>query len=54
MEAITERQTISELAEKFDLDGNQISEWKKKFLSKAHLVFDLDETEENSTSQNNQ
>jgi len=46
LEAITERQSISELAEKFDIDSNQISEWKKKFLSKVHLIFDLEEPEE--------
>ena len=54
LEAITERQSITELAEKFDLDSNQISEWKKKFLSKAHLVFDLEEPEENHTLINNE
>ncbi len=43
LEAIAERQSLNELAEKFDLDSNQISEWKRKFLSKAHLIFDLEE-----------
>jgi transposase len=45
LEAIADKLSLNELAEKFDLDANQISEWKKKFLSKAHLVFDLEETE---------
>jgi transposase len=45
IEALTEKLSLNELAEKFDLDANQISDWKKKFLSKAHLVFDLEETE---------
>jgi transposase len=46
LEAIAEKQSLSELAEKFDLDSNQISDWKKKFLAKAHLVFDLEEPSE--------
>ncbi len=50
LEAITERLSLGELAEKFDLDANQIAEWKKKFLSKAHLVFEL---EDSGSEQNN-
>ncbi len=43
LEAISERETLSELALKFDLHRNQIVDWKKKFLANAHLVFELDE-----------
>lgn len=46
LEAIAEKYSLTELAEKFDIDSNQISDWKKKFLAKAHLVFDLDEFQE--------
>lgn len=52
LEAIAEKQSLTDLAEKFDLDSNQIAEWKKKFLSKAHLVFDLEEPEEQSSISN--
>ena len=47
LEAIAEKLSLNELSEKFELDSNQIAEWKRKFLSKAHLVFDLDDPEEN-------
>ena len=36
-----ERQTLSELAARFDLHPNQISMWKKEFLSKADQVFEF-------------
>ena len=49
LEAITERHSLSELAQKFDIDSNQIYEWKKKFLAKAHLVFDLEDVSENDS-----
>ena len=40
IEAIKEQQTTSELAQKYHLHPNQISQWKKEFLSKAETVFD--------------
>jgi len=39
IEALKERYTLSELAKRFDLHPNQISQWKHDFLSKASLVF---------------
>lgn len=50
IEAIKEQQTTSELAQKYQLHPNQISQWKKEFLAKASSVFDkgkahLDELE---------
>ena len=43
LEAITERETLSELAVKFDLHPNQIAGWKKNFMAKAHMVFEIEE-----------
>ena len=43
LEAIAEKDSLSDLALKFDLNKNQISDWKKKFLANAHFIFDLDE-----------
>jgi transposase len=40
LEALKERRTISELAQQFDLHPNQITAWKKEFLSGASKVFE--------------
>jgi transposase len=40
LEALKERVTIESLAVKYELHPNQITTWKKEFLSKASLVFD--------------
>lgn len=39
IEALKERATLSELAQKFELHPNQISAWKQEFLSKSASVF---------------
>jgi len=39
LEAIKERQTLSELAERYELHPNQITTWKKDFLANAEEVF---------------
>lgn len=40
LEALKEHSTASELAQKYELHPQQISNWKKEFLSKASSVFD--------------
>lgn len=40
LEALKERQTVAQLAQKYELHPNQISTWKKEFLSGAEQVFD--------------
>lgn len=39
VESLKERQTLSELAERFELHPNQISQWKREFLDNADKVF---------------
>ena len=40
LEAIKERQSAKELAERFKLTPQQISTWKREFLDNADQVFD--------------
>lgn len=39
VEALKERETLSELASRFDLHSNQIRQWKGEFLEDAENVF---------------
>jgi len=39
LEAIKGEQTLAELAQRFDIHPNQITEWKKQLLERASDVF---------------
>ena len=39
LDALSERYSLSQLAEKYELHPNQISGWKRDFLSGAEAVF---------------
>lgn len=40
LESLSERYTMSELAEKHQLHPNQISQWKRQFLDNADQIFE--------------
>ena len=40
LEAMQERLTLSELAQKYDLHPNQISKWKKVLIEGSSFIFD--------------
>lgn len=42
LEAMKEGQTLVELAERFQIHPNQITEWKKQLLDRAAEVFSKD------------
>ena len=40
LEALKERMTVAELAQKHDIHPTQINTWKREFLNKAEDVFE--------------
>jgi transposase len=44
LEAIKEQQTLSELADRFQVHRNQIAKWKKQLLDRAEEIFAKEKT----------
>lgn len=44
LEALKERETLAEIAKKYEVHPNQITTWKREFLDKAEDVFDRKKT----------
>lgn len=40
IEALKERYTLAQLAERFELHPNQISQWKQEFIERSGSIFD--------------
>jgi transposase-like protein len=51
LEAIKERETLQQLAKRFELHPNQISQWKREFLENAGKAFEGDKKDGNDTEQ---
>ena len=54
LEALKERQTLQDLASKYELHSSQIVNWKKEFLANASEVFEAktsNKKEEDGTEQ---
>ena len=46
LEAIKEKETLQQLASKFEVHPNQITLWKKEFLEGAEQIFSKNKAEE--------
>jgi transposase len=51
MDALRERQTLAELAQKHELTAQQISTWKREFMNNAEVVFEASKKDKRSESE---
>ena len=51
LEALKERSSVAELAQKYNLHPQQISTWKREFLAEAESVFDRGKTSKKSEAE---
>lgn len=52
IEALKERQTLSELANTYEIHPNQISQWKREFLENAGKAFGNSDKEKDRSEAN--
>ena len=51
LEALKERQTIQELAAKFEVHPQQITDWKRHFIDNSGVAFERAGSEDNRSSE---
>ena len=51
LEEIKEKETVQQLAPKFEVHPNQITQWKRKFLEGAEQVFSKKKAEEKANDE---
>jgi len=51
IEALKERKTLAELALKYELHPNQISQWKQEFIEKSSLIFESKQSKTEDSKQ---
>lgn len=51
IEALKEKETIQQLASKFEIHPNQITQWKKEFLDGSEDVFSKKKVEDISSNE---
>ena len=49
LEAIKEQQTLSELADRFQVHRNQIAKWKKQLVDRAEEIFAKEKDPDNDS-----
>jgi len=47
IESLKERETLAELAKRFELHPNMISKWKQEFIERSSEIFETRPPEEN-------
>ena len=47
LEALKERETLSELSKRFDIHANMISKWKQEFIDRSSEIYSTKPPEEN-------
>lgn len=51
LEAIKEKETLQQLASKFEVHANQITQWKREFLESAEDIFSKKKSDEKSNDE---
>ena len=51
LEAIKEKETLQQLASKFEVHANQITQWKREFLESAKYFFNKKKSDDKSNDE---